>query len=285
MPWLAVAAFIAVADQGSKHGMGASLRPGEVREITGFFNLVLAYNRGAAFSFLSDAGGWQRVLFIGIAAIAVAVIVTLLARHPGERLFCAGLALILGGALGNVWDRVALGHVLDFLDVHAFGWHFWAFNVAELAEVPSGSTVIFSAHGVSKAVRGEAASRGLRVFDATCPLVTKVHVEVAKMRDAGREIVMIGHRGHPEVEGTMGQSTEGMHLVEATADVARLQVRDPLKLSYVTQTTLSVDDAAAIVEPLRPVGAGSVRQLEAASEGVVFTLRRELAARQARNAR
>src|SRR3989442_3088106 len=133
MPWLAVAAFIAVADQGSKHGMGASLRPGEVREITGFFNLVLAYNRGAAFSFLSDAGGWQRVLFIGIAAIAVAVIVTLLARHPGERLFCTGLALILGGALGNVWDRVALGHVLDFLDFHAFGWHFWAFNVADSA--------------------------------------------------------------------------------------------------------------------------------------------------------
>src|SRR3989441_339713 len=123
--------------------------------------------------------------------------------------------------------------------------------VEALAEVPSGSTVIFSAHGVSKAVRGEAASRGLRVFDATCPLVTKVHVEVAKMRDAGREIVMIGHRGHPEVEGTMGQSAEGMHLVEATADVARLQVRDPLKLSYVTQTTLSVDDAAAIVEALK----------------------------------
>jgi len=100
-------------------------------------------------------------------------------------------------------------------------------------------------------VRGEAASRGLRVFDATCPLVTKVHVEVAKMRDAGREIVMIGHRGHPEVEGTMGQSAQGMYLVETTADVARLEVRDPLKLSYVTQTTLSVDDAATIVEALK----------------------------------
>ncbi len=123
--------------------------------------------------------------------------------------------------------------------------------VEALAEVPSGSTVIFSAHGVSKAVRSEAASRGLRVFDATCPLVTKVHVEVAKMRDAGREIVMIGHRGHPEVEGTMGQSAEGMYFVETTADVARLQVRDPLKLSYVTQTTLSVDDAAAIVGALK----------------------------------
>src|SRR5712692_2409467 len=123
--------------------------------------------------------------------------------------------------------------------------------VEALAEVPSGSTVIFSAHGVSKAVRSEAASRGLRVFDATCPLVTKVHVEVAKMRDAGREIVMIGHRGHPEVEGTMGQSAGGMYLVETIGDVARLQVRDPPRLSYVTQTTLSVDDAAAIVEALK----------------------------------
>ena len=123
--------------------------------------------------------------------------------------------------------------------------------VETLAEVPSGSTVIFSAHGVSKAVRAEAAARGLRVFDATCPLVTKVHVEVAKMRAAGREIVMIGHRGHPEVEGTMGQAAEGMHLVETEADAARVAVRDPEKLSYVTQTTLSVDDAAAIVAALK----------------------------------
>jgi 4-hydroxy-3-methylbut-2-enyl diphosphate reductase len=126
-----------------------------------------------------------------------------------------------------------------------------AIFVETLAEVPPGSTVIFSAHGVSKAVRGEAEARGLRVFDATCPLVTKVHVEVSKMRDAGRDIVMIGHRGHPEVEGTMGQSAEGMHLVETAADVARLQVRDPGKLSYVTQTTLSVDDATVIVEALK----------------------------------
>jgi 4-hydroxy-3-methylbut-2-en-1-yl diphosphate reductase len=123
--------------------------------------------------------------------------------------------------------------------------------VERLAEVPPGSTVIFSAHGVSKAVRGEAEARGLRVFDATCPLVTKVHVEVAKMRAAGREIVMIGHRGHPEVEGTMGQSAAGMYLVETVKDVARLDVRDPGKLSYVTQTTLSVDDAAAIVDALK----------------------------------
>jgi 4-hydroxy-3-methylbut-2-enyl diphosphate reductase len=123
--------------------------------------------------------------------------------------------------------------------------------VEALDEVPSGSTLIFSAHGVSKAVRGEAEARGLRVFDATCPLVTKVHVEVAKMRAADREIVMIGHRGHPEVEGTMGQSSAGMYLVETAADVPNLQVRDPGKLSYVTQTTLSVDDAAAIVGALK----------------------------------
>jgi 4-hydroxy-3-methylbut-2-en-1-yl diphosphate reductase len=123
--------------------------------------------------------------------------------------------------------------------------------VEALSEVPQGGTVIFSAHGVSKAVRAEADARGLRVFDATCPLVTKVHAEVWKMRQAGREIVMIGHRGHPEVEGTMGQSTEGMYLVETLADVARLQVRNPDKLSYVTQTTLSVDDASAIVAALK----------------------------------
>src|SRR6266853_1619109 len=118
--------------------------------------------------------------------------------------------------------------------------------VEALGEVPPGSTVIFSAHGVSKAVRGEAEARGLRVFDATCPLVTKVHVEVAKMRAAGREIVMIGHRGHPEVEGTMGQAAEGMLLVETAADVANLQVRDPGKLSYATQNR---QDAVKVMAP------------------------------------
>jgi 4-hydroxy-3-methylbut-2-enyl diphosphate reductase len=123
--------------------------------------------------------------------------------------------------------------------------------VEELAEVPPGSTVIFSAHGVSKAVQRDAEARGLRVFDATCPLVTKVHVEVAKMLRAGREVIMIGHRGHPESEGTMGQAEHGMHLVETVADAARLEVRDPARLAYVTQTTLSVDDAAAIVEALK----------------------------------
>lgn len=132
-PWLAIAAAIVVLDQVTKGAISASLRPGEVREIAPFFNLVLVHNRGAAFSFLSDAGGWQRGMFVGIAALAVAVIVVLLARHLGERLFCSGLALILGGALGNVWDRVMLGQVVDFLDFHAFGWHFWAFNVADSA--------------------------------------------------------------------------------------------------------------------------------------------------------
>lgn len=123
--------------------------------------------------------------------------------------------------------------------------------VEELEQVPAGNTVIFSAHGVPKDVRTEADARGLRVFDATCPLVTKVHIEVAKMRAADREIIMIGHRGHPEVEGTMGQSASGMHLVETLQDVAQLQVKDPLKLSYVTQTTLSMDDAALVVQALR----------------------------------
>ncbi len=123
--------------------------------------------------------------------------------------------------------------------------------IDDLADVPTGGTVIFSAHGVSKAVRAEAESRGLKVFDATCPLVTKVHLQVARMRKEGREIVMIGHKGHPEVEGTMGQSPEGMYLVETEADVALLGVPTPSRLSYVTQTTLSVDDADKIVSALK----------------------------------
>jgi 4-hydroxy-3-methylbut-2-enyl diphosphate reductase len=123
--------------------------------------------------------------------------------------------------------------------------------VDELDQIPTGATVVFSAHGVSKAVRSDAESRGLRVFDATCPLVTKVHVEVAKIQREGRELIMIGHRGHPEVEGTMGQAQGGIHLVETVADVATLQVADPERLAYVTQTTLSVDDCAWIVAALR----------------------------------
>lgn len=126
-----------------------------------------------------------------------------------------------------------------------------AIFVEELDEVPAGNTVIFSAHGVSQAVREEAGRRGLRVFDATCPLVTKVHLEVGRMHEQAREIIMIGHKGHPEVEGTMGQIESGIHLVETPADVAALQVADPDRLAYVTQTTLSVDDAAAIVGALR----------------------------------
>lgn len=126
-----------------------------------------------------------------------------------------------------------------------------AIFIEELADVPAGNTVVFSAHGVSKAVQAEAAVRGLAVFDATCPLVTKVHVEVAKMRREGREIIMIGHDGHPEVEGTMGQAEQGMHLVEKVADIERLSVKDPSMLAYVSQTTLSVDDTADIIAALK----------------------------------
>jgi len=123
--------------------------------------------------------------------------------------------------------------------------------VDELAEVPAGGTVIFSAHGVSQAVRREAEMRALKVFDATCPLVTKVHVEVTRMRAEGREVIMIGHRGHPESEGTMGQADGGMHLIQSVEDVASLTVRDPGRLAYVMQTTLSVDDAESVVKALR----------------------------------
>lgn len=123
--------------------------------------------------------------------------------------------------------------------------------VEDLADVPPGSHLVFSAHGVSLAVKSEAEQLGLQVFDATCPLVTKVHVEVAKMRAEGLEIVMIGHRGHPEVEGTMGQSDDGMYLIETTEDIEKLQVRDPNRLAYVTQTTLSVDDTAEIIDALK----------------------------------
>jgi 4-hydroxy-3-methylbut-2-enyl diphosphate reductase len=169
--------------------------------------------------------------------------------------FCAGVeraietverALELYGA--PIYVRHEIVHnkyVVD--DLRSKG----AVFVEELDEVPAGATVIFSAHGVSKAVRADAERRGLKVFDATCPLVTKVHVEVARMLKAGVEIVMIGHRGHPETEGTMGQAGRGMHLVETLADVAKLEVSFPEKLAYVTQTTLSIDDAKAIVAALK----------------------------------
>jgi len=168
--------------------------------------------------------------------------------------FCAGVeraieiverALEIYGA--PIYVRHEVVHnkfVVD--DLRAKG----AVFVEELDEVPDGATVIFSAHGVSQAVRQEADRRGLRVFDATCPLVTKVHGEVLRQREAGREVVMIGHRGHPEVEGTMGQAAGGIHLVENIGDVAKLQVQDESRLAYVTQTTLSVDDARTIVHAL-----------------------------------
>jgi 4-hydroxy-3-methylbut-2-enyl diphosphate reductase len=126
-----------------------------------------------------------------------------------------------------------------------------AIFIEELEDVPAGNTLVFSAHGVSKAVRAEAEARGLTIFDATCPLVTKVHVEVAKMRRQGCDIVMIGHDGHPEVEGTMGQAEEGMYLVETVADVEQLLVAHPDQLAYVSQTTLSVDDTADIIAALK----------------------------------
>ncbi|OGS99761.1 MAG: 4-hydroxy-3-methylbut-2-enyl diphosphate reductase [Gallionellales bacterium RIFCSPLOWO2_12_FULL_59_22] len=123
--------------------------------------------------------------------------------------------------------------------------------IESLAEVPPGSILVFSAHGVPKSVRQEAEARGLTVFDATCPLVTKVHVEVSRLRGQGKEVIMIGHAGHPEVEGTMGQSESGMYLVESPEQVAGLRVNDESNLAFVTQTTLSVDDASSIVAALR----------------------------------
>ncbi|MDD2684775.1 MAG: 4-hydroxy-3-methylbut-2-enyl diphosphate reductase [Gallionella sp.] len=123
--------------------------------------------------------------------------------------------------------------------------------IEDLAEVPQGSILIYSAHGVPQSVRREAESRGLTVFDATCPLVTKVHIEVSRMREQGREIIMIGHAGHPEVEGTMGQVENGMYLVESPEDVPALQVKDENNLAFVTQTTLSMDDAGTIIAALK----------------------------------
>lgn len=176
----------------------------------------------------------------------------LLAKPRG---FCAGVdraieiverALTIHGA--PIFVRHEVVHnkfVVD--DLRSKG----AVFVEHLGEVPAGSTVVFSAHGVSQAVRREAEARGLNVFDATCPLVTKVHVEVAKMREQGREIIMIGHYGHPEVQGTMGQAAGGMYLVETPADVAGLAVADEDNLAFVTQTTLSVDDASQIIAALK----------------------------------
>ena len=131
--WFALAAAIVAADRVSKLAVLESLVPGESRELTGFFNLVLVFNKGAAFSFLAAAPGWQTPLFAAIALAAAAIISVLIVRTPQNALFCAGLALILGGALGNLWDRLAYGQVVDFLDLHALGWHWPAFNVADSA--------------------------------------------------------------------------------------------------------------------------------------------------------
>jgi len=169
--------------------------------------------------------------------------------------FCAGVdraieiverALTLHGA--PIYVRHEIVHnkfVVD--DLRAKG----AVFIENLADVPVGATLIFSAHGVSKAVRVEAQQRGFHVFDATCPLVKKVHIEVLKKRNEGYEIVMIGHEGHPEVEGTLGQSESGMHLVESVDDVATLNVTNAAKLTYVSQTTLSVDDTAKVIDALK----------------------------------
>ena len=132
-PWLGIAAVIVAADLATKALVQASLAPGERIPVVPFADLVLVFNTGAAFSFLAGAGGWQRGFFIAVAIAAVVLIVWLLGRHGGERLFCAGLALILGGAIGNLWDRIRLGHVVDFVLLHAGGWHFPAFNVADSA--------------------------------------------------------------------------------------------------------------------------------------------------------
>ena len=169
--------------------------------------------------------------------------------------FCAGVDRaieIVERALENFGGPVYVRHEIVHND-HVVGElrGKGAVFVDSLDDVPDGAVLIFSAHGVSRAVRVKAEGRGLQVFDATCPLVTKVHVEVSKMRQDGREIVMIGHAGHPEVEGTMGQIDDGIHLVETVADVEMLQVADPTRLAYVTQTTLSVDDCQAVIEALR----------------------------------
>jgi signal peptidase II len=141
-PWYALAAGVVLADRLTKWLMLGWLRPGESVEVTGFFNLVLVYNRGAAFSFLASAPGWQTPFFVAVAVVASAVVAWMLWRDPGRRLLCTGFALILGGVLGNLWDRLQWGAVADFLDFHALGWHWPAFNVADSAITVGAALVI-----------------------------------------------------------------------------------------------------------------------------------------------
>jgi len=169
--------------------------------------------------------------------------------------FCAGVdraieiverALVLHGA--PIYVRHEVVHNKFVVDnLRAKG----AVFIEDVAKVPSGGILIFSAHGVPQSVRRDAEARGLTVFDATCPLVTKVHIEVARLRERGKEVIMIGHAGHPEVEGTMGQTNGGMYLVESPSDVPNLVVQDECNLAFVTQTTLSIDDAETIIAALK----------------------------------
>ena len=190
--------------------------------------------------------------YIGIPGAGTSALEIVLAEPRG---FCAGVdraidivdrALLKFGA--PIYVRHEIVHNTYVVnDLKAKG----AIFIEDLAEVPPGATLVFSAHGVSRAVQEEAQARGFQVFDATCPLVTKVHVEVAKLHREGYEFIMIGHKGHPEVEGTMGQLDDGIHLVESVEDVARVQPRQSEKLAVVTQTTLSVDDAADITAAIQ----------------------------------
>jgi 4-hydroxy-3-methylbut-2-enyl diphosphate reductase len=176
--------------------------------------------------------------------------------------FCAGVEraiAIVERAIGKFGAPIYVRHevvhnqfVCDDLRVKG------AIFIEDLDEVPEGRTVVFSAHGVSKDVRRQAECRGLKIFDATCPLVTKVHDQVERMRRKGLEIIMIGHKGHPEVEGTMGQSEDGMYLVETVEDVHSLRVARGAALAYVTQTTLSVDDAEQVISALKQRFPGTV---------------------------
>ena len=179
---------------------------------------------------------------------------TILLANP--RGFCAGVdraISIVKNALAKFGAPIYVRHevvhntfVVDELKTQG------AIFIEDLADVPPGATLIFSAHGVSQAVRDEAKTRGFRIFDATCPLVTKVHLEAKKLHETGYTIIMIGHKGHPEVEGTMGQIREGaIYLVEDIQDVATLTVTSTDKLAYITQTTLSVDDAQSVVRALK----------------------------------